>query len=81
MARFPKKKIVRLKRGSKAYLKLQLSVLRRDGFICQECFLFTQAPPHHIKKLSQGGSDVLDNMVCLCGPMENDCHRKVHDEK
>ena len=69
---YPKKNIVRLRRGSRAYIKLQLAVLRRDGFRCQECSTYTEAPPHHVIKLSQGGSDILENMVTLCV----DCHAR-----
>ena len=66
-----KKPIIRLKRGSKAYKDLQRRVLARDVWTCQQCFAFTEAPPHHIKKLSQGGSDIMDNMVALCVECHN----------
>ncbi len=35
---------------------------------------------HHIKRLADGGSDTIDNVVAICP----NCHRKVHileDEK
>lgn len=76
MKSYTKKKIVRLKRGGRAYKKLQITVLERDNYTCKECRGYTEAPPHHIIKLSQGGSDTLDNMATLCGPMENNCHDK-----
>jgi len=62
----PKSKIVRLRRGSTAYKALQMLVLVRDNFTCQQCRRHTKAPPHHILKISQGGSDVPENMTCLC---------------
>lgn len=35
---------------------------------------------HHIKKRSQRGSDVEENLVYLCqGPGTNDCHGRLHD--
>jgi len=62
----PKPKRIKLKRGSKKYKDLQKRVLQRDGHICQQCFTHTNAPPHHINKVSQGGDDVESNMVTLC---------------
>ena len=47
----------------------------RDGFACQYCgcsntFTTADGKPyvevHHLKYVSEGGSDVLDNLVCLC---------------
>lgn len=32
---------------------------------------------HHIVPRSQGGDDVIANLVALCGPFEPSCHRKV----
>ena len=72
----PKNKPIRLK-GEK-YKELQYAVLKRDDFICQECGCCTFAPPHHIKFRSAGGDDSMENMITLCGPLENDCHRKAH---
>jgi len=62
----PKQKPFRLTRGGKPYKRLQLAVLERDKWICQQCFKYTEAPPHHMKKISQGGDDVIENMVTLC---------------
>ncbi len=76
-----KKPIIRLKRGSKAYKDLQIAVLERDNYACQECGCYTMHSPHHIVFLSQNGSDTMDNMVTLCGFFQNNCHRKAHDHK
>ena len=70
---------IRLSRNK--YKQLQTDVLNRDGFKCQICGCFTQDAPHHIIYRSQGGDDSLENMTTLCGLMENDCHRKLHDHK
>jgi len=60
-----------------AYKKLQLEVMERDNWTCQECGRWTQSPPHHRVYLSQGGSDIESNLITLC----RDCHRLVHDAK
>ena len=72
----PKQNRIRLK--GVAYKKLQLAVLERDGFVCQECGRHTENAPHHIKYRSQGGSDTMENLILLCGPLEEDCHAKAH---
>lgn len=69
----PKTKIIRL--TGKAYKQLQKAVLERDNFTCRKCGCYTNAPPHHRIKLSQGGSDILDNLETLC----LDCHAKEHN--
>jgi len=74
-----KTKVVRLK--DKAYKALQMAVLERDNFTCQACGRRTKNSPHHIIYRSHLGSDTLGNMITLCGPLENDCHRKIHDHK
>lgn len=34
---------------------------------------------HHVKRKSQGGGDVMENLVFLCqGPGTSDCHGKLH---
>lgn len=72
----PKKKIIRLK--GKAREDLFTKVFERDDYTCQnpECpggFPIDKAP-HHIEKLSQGGSDVEKNLITLCIY----CHGKEH---
>lgn len=54
--------------------KLQIEVLIRDNFTCQHCGCFTEGPPHHKKKLSQGGSDTAENLEAIC----LECHAKEH---
>ncbi len=68
----PKNKPIRLTRYK--LKKLQIEVLERDNFTCQECGTYTEAPPHHKIKLSQGGSDTTENLTTLCMT----CHAKEH---
>jgi len=61
------------KKGA-VYKKLQMAVMERDNWTCQECDHHTEASPHHVIPVGRGGSDVIDNMVCLCA----ECHAKKH---
>ena len=63
---YPTNKPFRLTRGGKPYKALQIAVLERDDWICQQCDRYTEAPPHHLQKLSQGGQDVIENLISLC---------------
>lgn len=72
---YPKNKPIRL--SPYKLRKLQREVLERDGFTCQICGAFTQAPPHHIVYRSHLGDDTMENLITLC----ISCHRKVHDGK
>ena len=67
---YPKQKRIRLKGA--AYLSLQRMVLARDGFTCLQCGCYTEAPPHHWPKISQGGQDRMDDMYTIC----YNCHDK-----
>ncbi len=71
----PKTKQIRLK--GQAYKDLQHAVLERDNYTCRQCDKWTEAPPHHVLKVSQGGSDTLDNLVTLC----HVCHDKYPNWK
>ena len=64
LMRFKKTKQIRLTGQKKK--DLQFAVLERDNFTCRQCDEWTQSPPHHIKKISQGGDDIMENMVTLC---------------
>ena len=70
-----KRKRIKLSNGQ--YRKLADKVLQRDSKTCQYCGCYTESPPHHIKHRSQGGSDILENLVLLCFA----CHRLLHDGK
>ena len=53
----------------------RFEVLERDGFSCRVCGRYTEAPPHHLVKRSQGGADIADNLITVCV----ECHRGIHD--
>lgn len=68
---------------SKAWKKKRESIMRRDGYMCQECKRYgrqTQAQQvHHIKHLDEYPELAFDdlNLQSLC----NACHNKKHPEK
>jgi len=64
----------RIKLKPAAYKRLQLAVLERDNFTCQNCGCYTENAPHHIIFRSHLGDDSLENLVLLC-PV---CHAKAH---
>lgn len=65
--------------------KLSQIVFKRDGRVCQACFVgniklrrtgfFLTA--HHIQAREDGGFDTPDNMITLC----NKCHDKIEELK
>jgi|APSaa5957512576_1039674.scaffolds.fasta_scaffold86924_2 5-methylcytosine-specific restriction endonuclease McrA len=71
----------KVKLSKAQFKKLQHEVLERDSFTCQKCGVRTNNSPHHIIYKSQSGKDTLENMITLCGPLENNCHRKLHDHR
>ncbi len=73
----PKHKPTRIPHRSKAYKRLQQSIVERDNSTCRVCGRWTEYlnGVHHVKLLSAGGSDVAENMVLLC----LDCHPKFHN--
>ena len=68
---------------SKRWEKLRASVLRRDGYMCQECRRYgrmRQAQTvHHIKHLDEYPELAYDpkNLKSVCAA----CHNKLHPEK
>ena len=59
------------------------AVLYRDDYTCQYCGKSrikdksVRLEAHHIKFLSDGGSDEINNQITLC----HDCHKALHDKK
>ncbi len=52
---------------------LQIQCFQRDNGVCQVCLRpKTNIEAHHIIPLSEGGEDMLDNLMTLC----KDCHRR-----
>ena len=59
------------------------AVLYRDKYTCQYCGKSrikdktVRLEAHHIKFLSDGGSDEINNQITLC----HECHKALHDKK
>lgn len=68
---------------SKAWQTKRERILRRDGYLCQECRKYGRrreaVTVHHIKHLEDHPELALEdsNLVSLC----NACHNKAHPEK
>jgi 5-methylcytosine-specific restriction endonuclease McrA len=56
------------------YGVLRKHVLKRDGWRCQDCGAMKDLQVHHIKRRSQLGGDVAQNLITLCAS----CHGKRH---
>ena len=56
------------------YGVLRSQVLKRDGWRCQDCGAMKDLQVHHIKRRSQLGGDVAQNLITLCAR----CHGKRH---
>ena len=52
-------------------------VYQREGWACAVCSSNRQLEVHHIIKRSRGGSNDVQNLVCLC----HDCHCIAHGER
>lgn len=48
---------------------------KRDDWHCRHCNTNSSLTPHHVIFQGQGGSDALNNLLCLCIR----CHNAVHD--
>ena len=68
---------------SKRWHKLRASVMRRDGYMCQNCKRYGRhreaQTVHHIQHLDEHPELAYDpkNLVSLCA----ECHNKAHPEK
>lgn len=68
---------------SRAWTIKRRAILRRDGYLCQECKRYGKrreaVTVHHIKHLDEHPELALEdsNLVSLC----NACHNKMHPEK
>ncbi|MBQ2637439.1 MAG: HNH endonuclease [Methanobrevibacter sp.] len=63
---------------AKGFYNVKQAVLSRDDYTCQICGKTEgKLEVHHIVFKKQGGSDRMDNLVCLC----KDCHEKIHNDK
>ena len=61
---------------TKAWPRLRRRVLARDRHQCADCKRqgLKRVEVHHLKHLHEGGTDDLENLICLC----YDCHRARH---
>ena len=64
----------RLRLDSEAYRRLQLQILKRDGWRCQGCGRMERLEVHHIQFRSHAGNDSESNLGTLCA----ECHRQKH---
>ncbi len=64
----------RLKLNPEEYDLVRKEVLERDGWRCQDCGAMKDLQVHHIKRRSQLGADVAQNLITLCAS----CHGKRH---
>ena len=65
----------RQERGyGRSWDKLRLTILQRDGYLCQPCYRKGRPTPakavDHIRPKIQDGTDDPDNLESICG----DCH-------
>jgi hypothetical protein len=57
------------------WFNLQRQVFERDGFKCRHCKKSkTELHAHHLKAQSEGGEDILENLVTL----DKECHVNYH---
>jgi 5-methylcytosine-specific restriction endonuclease McrA len=54
--------------------ELRQTVMRRDGWRCQNCGRLGALQVHHIVFRSHQGTDTEENMITLCA----ECHQQVH---
>jgi 5-methylcytosine-specific restriction endonuclease McrA len=57
------------------YSVLRQQVLERDGWKCRHCHFRQNLHVHHIVFRSQGGPDILWNLLTLC----DQCHTDLHE--
>lgn len=57
------------------WVKLRLTVLMRDGYLCQPCYKLGRPTPakqvDHITPKAQDGTDDLENLQAIC----DSCHK------
>ena len=68
-------------KGTKILDKVRREVLERDSYEGCPCCIYCGKPLpygahlHHVKRRSQGGQGVAENLVTLC----NRCHTNLHN--
>ena len=72
----PNPKPTRIKLKGKPYDDLCAKVKHRDMYTCQLCrHSCIPSSVHHVIFRSQGGEDVMENLLTVCWR----CHRDLHD--
>lgn len=64
----------RLRLDPAAYKALCQTVLKRDGWKCQNCGASEDLQVHHICRRSAQGPDIKENLITLCAA----CHKRLH---
>jgi len=59
---------------TESYATLRLQILRRDGWMCQNCGPKDLLQIHHKEFRSHNGEDSEENLITLC----EECHALVH---
>ena len=62
--------------SAKISTKIRQAVYSRDGYACALCQSTKPFHVHHVTPRSQGGTNELSNLICLCFT----CHSIVHGE-
>jgi 5-methylcytosine-specific restriction endonuclease McrA len=63
--------------GQRTYERNKQLMYRRDGWKCRHCGSRSMLTPHHLIFQGHGGTDDLENLLCLCMK----CHDDVHDRR
>jgi hypothetical protein len=61
---------------------LRAEVLARDGGVCRFCGAAAENPAlHHIRYRSEGGLNVVENLITIHWMYEPRCHERMHSNK
>ncbi|MEO6157152.1 MAG: HNH endonuclease signature motif containing protein [Ilumatobacteraceae bacterium] len=61
---------------------LRAEVLARDGGVCRFCGAVPESPAmHHVRYRSEGGLNVLENLITVHWMFAPRCHEKIHANK
>ncbi|GAE27036.1 hypothetical protein JCM9140_3148 [Halalkalibacter wakoensis JCM 9140] len=55
--------------------------LKRDGYTCCDCGVQTKLEIHHIRPVSQGGTNTLSNLKTVCSDCHKNNYKDVHYPK
>ena len=63
--------------SGRAWAAIRLAILERDAWRCQCCGKAGRMEVHHVKAVSDGGSNDLANLETLCVGCHLDHHRRA----